>query len=114
MTVSQEDRAKQAFDEHQTGSFLSFRQFQHFMEDLELDERADEIEKFMYRFNYRSNCCTLAIGRCCATRFRNTRMKQVANRLKKYVEIENKRTPEKPVDVVQIALACSHVFGGYA
>lgn len=89
VTVNQHDRAKQAFDKHQTGGFLSFRQFQQFMKDLDLDVRAETIETFLYRYNYRTNCCTLFIGRCCARRFRAVRMKQVANRLKKMVEIEN-------------------------
>lgn len=40
-------------------------------------------------------------------------MKQVANRLKKFFEIENKRVPTKPIDFATIIGAILGVFGGY-
>lgn len=54
------------------------------------------------------------LGLCLATKFRKVRMKQIANRLKKMVEIENKRTPVKPVDIFMVIISILGVFGGFA
>jgi hypothetical protein len=71
------------------------------MKELEIHEQSEQIDHYMYRYNFRGNCLSLCIGRCCAKRFRKVRMAQVANRLKKYVELENDMIPEKPVDFLQ-------------
>ena len=59
------------------------------MKELDLDDKADQIDEKLYRDYYNKNCCTILLGKCCARGFRKVRMKQVANRLKKMVEIEN-------------------------
>lgn len=41
-------------------------------------------------------------------------MKQLSNRLKRMVELENNKQPVRPVDCAQIILSFVNVFGGYA
>lgn len=109
-----EDRARQAFEKYQASNFLSFRQFQNFMQDLDLTKRAEFIDHYMYRYYFRKNCLTLCLGRCFASPCRKVRMGQVANRLKKHVEIENGMTPTKPAGMAELVAAFMSVMGGYA
>lgn len=69
---------------------------------------------FMYRMYFRKNCLLLCFGRCFSNLLRKVRMKQLANRLKKLVEIENKRTPSKPVDKFMFMISFGQVLGGFA
>ena len=72
------------------------------------------MDKFLYRSYFTRNSCMRCLGLCLATKFRKIRMKQIANRLKKMVEIENKRTPVKPVDIFMVIISILGVFGGFA
>jgi len=72
------------------------------MKDVGLEEQADEIDKFYYRYYFTRNCCTMILRKCFAKPFRGLRMKQVANRMKKIMELENEMKPTKPVDILQI------------
>ena len=93
---------------------MNFRQFQAFLKDIDLDKKAEEIDKYFYRLYFRKNCLLLGFGRCCGVGLRKVRMKQLANRLKKSVEIENKRTPSKPVDKFMFLISFGQVLGGIA
>lgn len=70
-----EARLRTAFEAHESNEFLNFRQFQAFLKDLELDEKAEGIDKFLYNFYFRRNCCLLLFGRCCTRSLRKVRMK---------------------------------------
>lgn len=110
--MAAEERMKAAFDKYQEIQFLTFRQFQKFLKDLELDERADEIDEHFYEEYFKRNCCTSLIGGCCAKSFRRVRMKQVANSLAKQIQVENKKTPERPTDLVMFLMSSAEIFSG--
>ena len=56
----------------------------------------------------------MCLGKCCGRKLRDIRMKQVANRLKRLVEVENKMFSPMPIDFVQVLIATVVVFGGFA
>ena len=111
--VGPKERAQQAFDKYQHGQFLNFRQFQQFMKEVEIDEKAEEIDLFLYKQYFKNNCFTNLLGNCCAKKFRNLRMGQMATRLKKMVEAENQIEVPNPVSFMQVLIACNTVVGGY-
>ena len=98
--ISPLTRAQKAFDKHQDGKFLNFRQFQAFLKEVDLEEKADYIDNYHYMFYFKRNCCTMCLGKCCGRKLRDIRMKQVANRLKRLVEVENKMFSPMPIDFV--------------
>lgn len=107
------ERIKAAFDKLHKNYFLDFRTFQVFLKEVELEEQVDQIDRILYLTYFKKNPLLLCVGRCCGRTFRKVRMAQTANQLKKMIEIENKRTPTRPLNPFMIIIAMQQVLGGY-
>lgn len=105
-------QAKTIFDKYQNNNYLTFRQFQKFLNEIDLKKNTEEIDQYLYKDYYRKNFCTSCIGRCCMNVFRGVRMKQSANRLMKFVEVEKKETPTKPTDFFLFLITTAMVASG--
>lgn len=83
-----DDRLDEAFQKHQTLNFLKFREFQDFIATMELQDACEEIDKRLYKSYYRGCSLRCLLCGCCLRACRKVRLKQVANRLKRFKEME--------------------------
>lgn len=115
--ISAQDRLNKSFEKNQENQFLNFKQFQGFLQDLQLDEQVEKIDKAFYAHYFRrGNCCKRLLFKCCGRNMRPLRMKQMHKQLKRFEDLDKSQSVAKQLanksDVFSILLSFVTVFGG--